>query len=537
METSAQIGRAVLGRAILGTSDMPDTSQDRFVWEGHCWELATDPDLDTALVRPGGSTVAQDRFAARLANILKLNVQNLVVTEGATINQLVAIAIAGATADFQEAFIQNLRSTGATLDEAVIGDLAANIITSGMFRTAAVGQRLEIDSTGLVMYGMDPDGLEYELVRIGPAGDNLITAGDTSISPAGVQAPSGSFEEIEIGGEDLATILQPLPRGVVARGWNEVGGRTIGPVGETELGEITVPVEDGRAYRMTMEPLSAYIPSGGRMALKIYIEKGYNGASAPAPTRSSRLYRQITQRDTGAANPLLLWQGSWLMWETEGATEWRLLFSMEAWDSARSGAIYDGVRPLSTALAVSVEDVGPFATEIMADRSGSTSAPKPTPPTVKRYTKTYGSTGYRCYNANGDDAGTPDVVQGLYAGGPSRLRRRGGWIFPSMTGDLSGATVEKMKVYLYMDHSYYTAGATVNPAVWGSSMKNNLDPFTSVKAWKRKTGKWITLPKSLHSGFKSGALDGFGVISTSSSAEQYARFKPSGAKIRITYVK
>lgn len=68
-------------------------------------------------------------------------------------------------------------------------------------------------------------------------------------------------------------------------------------------------------------------------------------------------------------------------------------------------------------------------------------------------------------------------------------------------------------------------------------MKNNLDPFTSVKAWKRKTGKWITLPKSLHSGFKSGALDGFGVISTSSSAEQYARFKPSGAKIRITYVK
>lgn len=88
-DSIAILGSAILGSAVAGASDMPDSSRDRFTWEGHCWELVTDPDLDTALVRPGGSAIAQEAFAARLANILKLNVGNLVVTEGATINEAV----------------------------------------------------------------------------------------------------------------------------------------------------------------------------------------------------------------------------------------------------------------------------------------------------------------------------------------------------------------------------------------------------------------------------------------------------------------
>lgn len=131
-------------------------------WSGTVWErLDMDPVM-IPVIQIGTGTVGDltgDRvtvtgeFVARVAQILELSVANLVVTEGAVINELVALAIAGATAEFQEAYIQNLRTNGAQIDSAVIGDIAANIITSGLFRTAEVGQRLEIDSNGLVMYG------------------------------------------------------------------------------------------------------------------------------------------------------------------------------------------------------------------------------------------------------------------------------------------------------------------------------------------------------------------------------------------------
>ena len=516
-------------------------------WTGELWEpLPMDPVM-IPVIQIGSGTAGDltaDRvivtgdFVARVAQILQLSVENLVVTEGATINELVALAIASATADFQEAYIQNLRSNGAVIDEAVIGDLASNIITSGLFRTAQAGQRLEIDSNGLVMWGLDPDGLEYEMVRLGPTdGENLLTIGDTVITPTSIDAPEANFEQLTVGGQSVAEILDEFPRGVVARGWNDVSGRTIGPVGYTELGEITVPVENGRAYALKVEPISAYPPRGGRLALHMYLEKGIGGASAPAPTLSSRLYRSVVFRDSGGDRPMVVFQGNWLMWEDEGSTEWRILFVVEAYDSTDSGAIYAAQRPASGVLAVSVEDVGPHKADIMADRTGTTAAPKPPPPVAKRYTKTYTSTGFETYDHNGSKTSDTDVVQGLYAGGPTRLRRRGGWKFPSMTGDLSGATIEKVEMYIYLKHSYYTAGATVNPAVHNGNIGTSLSAFTSVYNWKRNTGKWITIKPEYHAGFKSGTYKGVGVISTNTYAEQYARFNGSGAKIRITYVK
>lgn len=457
----------------------------------------------------GADKIIADEVAAEVSHLVKARVENLTVTAGATIN------------------------------EAVITKLATEMITAGVLRTATAGQRVVIDETGIVMYGLDADGVEFELVRIGPDGDNLITAGDTSISPDGVQAPSGTFDEIAVGGDDLSEILWPLPRGVVARGWNEIGNRSIGPSGETELGEITVPVENNRSYALKVEPFSVYLPTGGRMGFNIYIEKGFGGNSAPAPTRSSRLYRSVVWRDSGGDRPMIVVQGNWLAWEDEDATEWRLLFALSTWGSNSAGAVYNNSRPYSAALAVSVEDVGPFAESIMTDRSGTTAAPKPPPPAPKRYTKTYNSTGYRVYDNNGNDTSgnDKDVVQGLYAGGPSRLLRKGGWLFPSWTSDLSGATIEKIEMYVYMNHSYYTAGATVNACVWSSPMRDNLTNFQQIKGWKRNTGKWITIPKAYHNGFKNGTYVGVGVKPTTSYAEQYARFNASGARVRITYVK
>lgn len=90
----AKLGKMVLGKAVLGTDEdsgpeMPDFTKDRFRWGDHCWEMVSDPDLGTALVLPGGNETAQEEFAARLANILRLNVENLYVTDTAVINEAV----------------------------------------------------------------------------------------------------------------------------------------------------------------------------------------------------------------------------------------------------------------------------------------------------------------------------------------------------------------------------------------------------------------------------------------------------------------
>ena len=448
-------------------------------------------------------------LVATIASIMKLSVENLVVTGGATIS------------------------------EAVIEKFASQMITAGVLRTAETGQRVVIDESGIVMYGVDPDGVEFELVRIGPSGDNLITAGDTTISPDGVQAPSGTFDEIAVGGDDLGTILDRFPRGVVARGSNNVQGRSVGPSGVTELAELSFDVENYRAYQVTVEPISMYASNGAYMHLNIHWTVGENGGDAPAPTMNDSVVRRIASRrqDSGGMVPL----GGNFYIQTGSATSLRILFTLTA--SNGEGTVFDSA--LGGTLRAIVQDIGPSVPDIMVNRSGATSTkpstppPPPPPPAKKKYTKTYNSNGYRVYDNNGNDTSSndKDVVQGLYAGGPSRLLRKGGWTFPNMTNDLSGATVEKVEMYIYMNHSYYTAGATVNPCVWGGRMVDNLSTFTSVKNWKRNTGKWITLPSNLYNGFKNGNYAGVGVKPTTSYAEQYARFNASGAKIRITYVK
>lgn len=519
-------------------------------WTGQAWEeLPMDPVM-IPIIQIGTGTagdltadrlIVTNEFVARVAQILKLSVENLIVTEGATINELVAVAIASATAEFQTAYIQNLRSNGAIIDEAVIGDLAANIITSGLFRTADEGQRLEIDSSGLVMFGLDADGIDFEMVRIGPSGDNLITLGDTTVSASGIQAPSGDFEQITIGGQSLLEYMDPAPSGVVARGWNDVSGRTIGPNGETELGEMYVPLVPGRGYQISVEPISAYVPRGGRLGLNIYVESGTDDSPAKSPSlKTSRLYRAIVYRDSGGDRPMVVFQGQHYAWATQ-ETHWRLLFTFNAYDSTDVGTVYNASDWASGVLRVSVTDVGLHQEFTMIDRTGRTSTeptpPEPTPPPVKkRYTKTYSATDFYTYDNNGNRTSDPDVVQGLYAGGPSSRLRKGGWTFPSMTGDLSGATIEKVRVKLYVDHTYYTAGATVNVCTWGGVLRDNLTVIKTYTGWKRGTSKWITLPSSTHAGFKSGAIDGVGVKPTNTFAEQFARLATS-AKIEITYVK
>lgn len=512
-------------------------------WTGQAWEeLPMDPVM-IPIIQIGTGTagdltadrlIVTNEFVARVAQILELSVENLVVTEGATINELVALSIASATAEFQTAYIQNLRSNGAVIDEAVIGDLAANIITSGLFRTADEGQRLEIDSSGLVMYGLDPDGIDYEMVRIGPSGDNLITLGDTTISPSGIQAIQADVEDITIGGDSLSTILAAYPRGIV--GFAHTAGVSDWHGNGTEIRrlEVNVTVQPGRRYRATFD--QHYVETRTGTSRTTWVERlkyGPPGSMVEFATARSILIDSTTDQTV----PSLV-----------GYLETSTLSSDEDWTiglttQGPSGRDIRLKGKTEARIRLTVEDIGPTIAatgEVLmvggTSVEGAPAPPPPDPPKTKRYTKTYSSTGYRVYDEDGSARTSPDVVQGLYAGGPSRFNRRGGWLFPSMTGDLAGASIEKIRVKLYCNHTNSSAGSTVNVCTWGGVMQSSLAVRQTVSGWKRNTAKWLPLPSSTHAGFKSGAIDGIGVKPTSTSSTQYARFATS-AKIEITFTK
>jgi len=56
---------------------------------------------------------------------------------------------------------------------------------------------------------------------------------------------------------------------------------------------------------------------------------------------------------------------------------------------------------------------------------------------------------------------------------------------------------------------------------------------------KRNDGRWITLPFSVHAGFKSGSLRGISLYPPggSTSTEYYGLFFGNKTKLRITYEK
>ena len=91
MSTTARVGVAVVGSAVVGVSDMPDFSGDRFEWEGVCWEAVTDPDLDVAMMDPSAPASAKEALIVRQVQSMSLQTKQLIVTEEAILNHATLI--------------------------------------------------------------------------------------------------------------------------------------------------------------------------------------------------------------------------------------------------------------------------------------------------------------------------------------------------------------------------------------------------------------------------------------------------------------
>ena len=481
----------------------------------------------------GAAQINVVELAGEVARFITLDASQLRVTDSAQINEAVVQALAARTADIQQAFIQNLRTNGAAIDEAVIGDLAANIITSGLFRTAKEGQRWEIDSNGIVMYAPDDDGVDGEVVRLGPAGENLITVGDSTVSAASVSSPLGNFDSLTVGGDDLAELLRRLPQGVVAYAFADKSTQWDGTSSEVGRLQVEAELQPGRRYSITVDQHFVEVRTSGWARYMESIRYTTGGITPSSGSIAIATARHLIGGTLAPSTipPMTAWV------ETSGdsapTTYTFRLFSKS--DSTDRDVHIVATHP-EYPLRITVRDEGlhiPASGEATltegTPRQGTTVTVAPPPPKITRTTTTWG------YGSVGGDVKSGEVIQGQYGRYGNRY---GGWTFPAaMQSALRGANIEKFEVYLYAAHWYYGKGGTA------SLMPNNGSPTGTYGAehlsrgWPRNAGRWVTIPASWYGGISSGSCKGVSVRTSSGSLEYYGRFTATATKFRATYTK
>ncbi|MDU4693113.1 MAG: hypothetical protein E6Y12_05435 [Dermabacter sp.] len=481
----------------------------------------------------GAAQINVVELAGEVARFISLDLSQLTVTDKTELNEAVAQAIASRTAEFQEAFIQNLRTNGAAIDEAVIGDLAANIITSGLFRTAKEGQRWEIDSNGIVMYAPDDDGVDGEVVRLGPAGENLITVGDSTVSASSVSSPLGNFDSLTVGGDDLAELLWRFPKGVIAFAYADKSTQWDGTNSEVGRLQVEAELQPGRRYSVTVDQhfMETRTPEWARYMESIrYTTGGITPSSGSIALATARYMVGGTSSPT-TIPPMTAWVDT-----SSDNTPTTYTFRLFSRSDSRDRDMHIVATHPEYALRITVRDEGvsvPESGEATltegTPKQGGTVTVTPTAPKITRTTTTWG------YGSVGGDVKSGEVVQGQYGRYGNRF---GGWTFPSnMQSALRGARIEKFEVYLYAAHWYYGKGGTA------SLMPNNGSPTGTYGAehlsrgWPRNAGRWVTIPASWYGGISSGSCKGVSVRTSSGSLEYYGRFTAGATKFRATYTK
>lgn len=487
----------------------------------------------------GASQINVVELAGEVARFITLDASQLRVTDKADINEAVVQALAARTADIQQAFIQNLRTNGAAIDEAVIGDLAANIITSGLFRTAKEGQRIEIDSNGFTSYGVDDEGNEMELVKIARDGTATIDTGKASMdADGGVTGIEGRFEKPWVAGRELTDVIADGPRGVVA--WGRRLSSTNWRKSLTRIIEVWATLQPGRLYKITTSPFRVDVnanPTRPIWARLEWLETPY--------VSDDKIYRLSNFPVTSAH-----WEHVVPGMSATFATgpsglnltepkDYSFLLRTESPSVPHRAVLGDGMR-----VDLVIEDIGPDIEGSGQEwndpaETSSTTAPPPPPPPVKtkRHASRRATACATYYRGGSRQSGRSDAVQGYYSGVGNR---EGIWLFGNMPGELSGSKVERVRLGFWVAHTYSSTGGVAHFHLHGrSSFGSTAGLARYVGSKNVKRNSWVTFDitdPGICAGFANGTYKGFGISTNSTNRDAYIRGNPD-ATLEIDYWK
>ncbi|MFI7415383.1 hypothetical protein ACIBU0_42785 [Streptomyces sp. NPDC049627] len=425
--------------------------------------------------------------------------------------------------------VVRLKSVTSTAGTVTWDNAVARYVTASGF----AGARTEISPLGLQLF----DDAGEEAVALLTGRPNYLTLSTAGLPVATIdQEGKAGFqsmaiaEGLTVGGDDITTILDQRPRGIIAFGQPTT---TVTATG-TELGyfELPVTIESGRMYRVKFQATADFDVANDGEA-RLYLRDG--GASSPTITSTLRQHVILTPSHTGrywTAELEYITPGSAI-----GAGLHRFLLSFEN-SGGTSGQTFElGLTTTGRSCFFYAEDIGPEIPKTGGYNTGGGSA---TPPVVQ-YTKTYNATwsgsyasrsSYNSYYGN-------SCMQGYYSSTNGMQASLIG--FSSALGtDLSGATIQKAEVYLYFDHWYNNAGGTaVIKAHSHTSRPSTFSCDAEAKSvsWAKNVGKWVDIT----SVFDSTKWRGIALDPNNSSTTYYGRARGYGQtnppKLRVTYTK
>ena len=189
-----------------------------------------------------------------------------------------------------------------------------------------------------------------------------------------------------------------------------------------------------------------------------------------------------------------------------------------------------------------IEDAGPRVeyTEFVPSGGGGT--------TPTQYVKTYAANASASFQQDGTNRGVAELYQGRYSATNGNQFSMIGFPYSTIQSDLSGATINKVELYLDNVHFYSNSGGKAiigthnQTSVSGNHSSSQINANLSSPTFTYGQAKWVTLPNSIGNAFRDNTAKGIALgPGPSTSQTYYGYFRGSSQsgkpQLRITYTK
>lgn len=441
-----------------------------------------------------------------------------------TLSGIPALAAPANTAQVRVAVATNNSSAGTVRFD----NVACRIVMA----SATAGGRAELSPQGLQLF----DSAGEEAVALVTGRPNYLTLSAAGVPVATVdQEGKAGFQSLAVvegltlGGDELTTILDQRPRGIISYGYPT---STVTSTG-TEIGYFELPatIEAGRMYRFKFQAVADYDSSFSGWA-QILLRDG--GASSPT-INSPMLHHMVIHPSPGD------------YWTVElefvapasviGEGYHRFLLSFVNREGAAGQTFELGLLATGRRNYFLIEDIGSELPPTGVHNTGGGSSAPP----IVQYTKTYPATWSGSYSSRGsyNSYFGNSCYQGYYSSTNGMQASLIGFS-SALASDLSGATIRKAEVYLYFDHWYNNSGGRAvikahNHASRPSTFSCDAEYRTI--SWAKNAGKWVDIT----SVFDSSRWRGIALDPNTSGLTYYGRARGYGQtnppKLRVTYTK
>lgn len=473
------------------------------------------------------------RIRAMVGGVLIEN--GAITADKVTADLAMANKFSGLMATFGEAFIGKVKA-----DFVDSGAFSGKLFTGGTFtgstfRTAASGQRVQMDSTGLSRYRSDGEGGLIRSVNIGGSDADELALYDSEgrllsgLMSDGSAAVRGQLAvgDLLVGGERFDA---HLPRGILTA-WRGIQNWHTAASSEIGIVQLRETIVAGRIYRFHFSGGFSGSQVNDLLALRVRV--GSVGLDTNATVTSPLIGAAYHSTRAGAFHGDL---NAYWMADRSG----RVPFLFSFLRLAGVGTIQHTAASATPAMAW-IEDCGTPTGDGKAGYTlgggyPHTSAPSEPVNEPETMVRTYNAAWTRSWRGS---TIVTDFLHHGYYGGLQRYSMAG---FPAqMATDLAGATIQKVEIYLDNQHWWSSAGGT---ALIGRSTATSApaSPQTSGGAafaatgWPVGQARWVTAPAGWWSATHRAITLGEGAGTSTTNYGKFANAL-SAVKLRVTYTK